>query len=71
MPNLVCMFSGWFEIDTDSVKLIDTETDECKTAAVWLKERGNIDGLILESFNDAHSDSSDGEFDQLDLSIED
>ena len=69
MKKLICYFSGWFEIDVKNVDLTNPETEEIKTAYEWLNKRGNIDGLILESFSNAYADSLDGEFEQLDLSI--
>lgn len=75
--KLVCYFSGWFEIDVADVKLIDPQMEDpatgktvVKTAAEWLAERGNIDGLILESFNDANAEATDGSFEELTLKIE-
>lgn len=70
--KLVVQYSGWFEIDADDVKLTDISGNEAvtKAASEWLAERGNIDGLLLESFTEAHNGATDGEFTELDLEIE-
>lgn len=70
MKKLVCYFSGWFEIPVEDVLLHDCETDEVRTAKQFLFARGSIDGLLLESFKNAFDKSTDGEMDQLDISIE-
>jgi len=69
--KLVCLFSGWFECDSDNVSLIDPTTDEVKTMAEWWDDRGNITGLMLNSFDDAKDNASDCEFSDIDLSVED
>lgn len=70
MPKLVCYFGGWFENDVEKINLTDPHSMVTKTAAEWLADKGNIDGLILDSFNDANAEASDGEFTELDLKIE-
>jgi hypothetical protein len=69
MPKIVCEFSGYFAVDADKVRFLNTETDEVKTAAQWLKKRGNIDGLVLQSFTKAYVAAHDVEFEQLDFEI--
>lgn len=68
--RLVCDFYGWFSIDVKDVNLVDVETGDTKTAKEWLEKRGNIDGLILESFREAEALALDGGFETLDLSLE-
>lgn len=70
MVKVVCYFSGWFERDINDVMLLDPTTGTIKTAAEWLVERGNITSLILESFDEEHSNATDGEFEDLTLTIE-
>lgn len=70
MPKLVCMFSGWFDIDVDNVDLTDPLTDKTLTAAKWLEEKGNIDDLILTSFHQASGDSDNELFEELTLTVE-
>ena len=73
VKKLYCDFSGSFQIDVNDVKLAhwSNEGDPVvKTAAEWLKERGNIDGLDLEDFAQAFKDALDSDFQELDLSIE-
>jgi hypothetical protein len=74
MKKLVCEFSGWFEISIDNVKLTNPNADDdaeyTKTAAEWLEEKGDIEGLILESFSEAVTTATEGEFMVLILSIE-
>lgn len=70
MTKLVCMFSGWMECDVEDVLLTCPQTNVTKTAAVWLKEKGNIDDLILNNLRDMVTMSTDGEFEQIELSIE-
>lgn len=68
--KLVCLFSGWFEIDTKNVELANQD-GETKTAKDWLKEKGGIENLILCSFGDALKNSDIRAFTDIDLSIED
>lgn len=73
MKKLVVMFSGWLEIDVNDVELDNIDGDEpiTKTAAGWLEERGNIDGLILTDFSEVYKNATDGAFEDIDLSVED
>lgn len=73
MKKLVCYFSGWFEIDADDVQLVDlsTEPTVTKSAAEFLNEGKDIKKLILADFEGAFRDANDGEFESLELSIED
>jgi hypothetical protein len=81
--KLMCEFSGWFEID-DNVKLTYIGKKDSisgvnnyvvKTLQEWIEylkdmnEPFRMSDFILESFNDAVRDSTDGEFDTLDLEI--
>jgi hypothetical protein len=72
MKKLVCYFSGWFEICIDEVQLTDPHHPDCKTqtAEQWLQERGNINDLILASFNEANEQATNGSFEELRLEIE-
>ena len=72
MKKLVCYFSGWFEIFIDEVQLKDPHHPDGKTqtAEQWLQERGHIDDLILESFNEANKQATNGSFEELQLEIE-
>lgn len=70
MKKLVCMFSGWFEVDVNDVMLLNPETRKVKSASDVLVEHGSIDGWLLESFDDANRFATDGTFEQLDLSID-
>lgn len=72
--KLVCFFSGWVEIDVDDVLLTDPDEQglvPTKPASQWLNERGNINGLILDSFENLIDDATDGSFEELTLNIED
>lgn len=68
--ELVVDFSGWCRIDADKVNLMDCTTGDVKTAAEWMAERGDIDGLILESLTDAMDNADDLEYSEIDLTIE-
>lgn len=70
MQNLVVEYSGWFAIDVNDVELYDIKTDVSKTAAKWLEERGNLEGLILLSFREAEDKSLDGQFESMNLTVE-
>ena len=72
MPKLVCVFSGWCEIDVADVTLICLTTDQEKTAAQWIADGRAIDDtLMLESFDKMHADATDGAFEELSLHVED
>ncbi len=69
--KIICYFSGWAEQDADDVLLIDPHGDSpAKSAAQWITEKGNIDGLILDSFNEFNKYATDGEFEELRLEIQ-
>jgi len=68
--KLVCLFSGWIECNSE-VMLLDPITDEVKTLAEWWEDRGNINGLMLNSFDDAKDNATDYDFSDVDLSVED
>jgi hypothetical protein len=68
--DLVLYFSGWLKLDPERVLLYDLEKDEKKTAAEFLRERGNIQGLIVDSFNQADETSLDGDYEELTLDLE-
>lgn len=77
MKKLVCYFSGWFDCDLNTI-LVNPMTNETNTVEEWLKlnrtqecPNGSIDGLMLESFNDARDNCLNSEFDDLDLTLED
>lgn len=70
MKNLLVQYSGWFSVDIEDVELYDMKTDITKTAAKWLEEKGNLDGLILLSFREAEDKSLDGQFEQLNFTVE-
>lgn len=74
--KLLCDFSGWFEIGDDvGLQFIgdnDEFEDETKTLKEWkgvLKDKFKLEDFILEDFSLAIIDSTDGEFETLDLEI--
>ena len=75
--KLLVLFSGWLECDLKAV-LVNPMTNETNTVEEWLVlnrtqecPNGDIDGLILESFNDCIDNALKIDYTDIDISIED
>lgn len=69
--KLVCFYSGWCEADPADVKMQSTITGVVKTAQEWLDDGVNFEDLVLYSFADLIKVSTDGEYEDLTIRIED
>ena len=72
MKNIVLFFSGWVECSPEKVEFRNLETGDIISGDAYVEmSEEQRENYILEDAVDVMRDSEDGEFEQLDVHIED
>ena len=67
--KVVCYFSGWFDVSPKTM-VTNLDNDVTQTLEQELESNPTLKSVILECFEDASKIATDGEFDELSLTIE-